>query len=224
MRLLVVEDDPKIAAFIVRGLKEAGFAVEHTASGREGLQFGLQSEYDAAIVDLMLPELGGLEVIARWRAARLKTPVLILSAKGSVDDRVKGLHAGGDDYLTKPFAFSELLARVQALIRRATRVEEPTKLTFADLTLDLLTREVIRAGRKIDLQGREFAVLEYLLRHAGRVVSKTMLLEHVWGYSFDPKTGIVDVVVSRLRSKLDRDFQPKLIHTMRGFGYVLKTV
>jgi heavy metal response regulator len=223
MRILVVEDDQKIGAFIVRGLKEAGFVVEVATTGTEGLQLGLQSEYDVAVVDLMLPGLDGLQVIERWRAAKMKTPVIILSAKRTVDDRVKGLHAGSDDYLTKPFAFSELLARIQALIRRSTQASQPTKLTYEDLTMDLLTREVTRGGRKIELQAREFSLLEYLLRHAGRVVSKTMLLEHVWNYNFDPKTSVVDVLVSRLRSKVDRDFDRKLIHTMRGFGYVLKS-
>jgi DNA-binding response OmpR family regulator len=222
MRILVVEDDPKISAFISKGLREAGFIVDVAERGDDGLQRGLGGSYDAAIVDLMLPGLDGLSMIERWRAQRVKTPVIILSAKRSVDDRVRGLRAGGDDYLTKPFAFSELLARVQALIRRSTQSAEPTTLSYADLTLDLLTREVTRGGKKIDLQAREFALLEYLLRSAGRVVSKTMILEHVWDYAFDPKTNIVDVLVSRLRSKVDRDFSPKLIHTMRGFGYVLK--
>jgi DNA-binding response OmpR family regulator len=196
--------------------------VDVAERGDDGLHRGLSNSYDAAIVDLMLPGLDGLSMIERWRAQRVKTPVIILSAKRSVDDRVRGLRAGGDDYLTKPFAFSELLARVQALIRRSTQSAEPTTLTYADLTLDLLTREVTRAGKRIELQAREFALLEYLLRNAGRVVSKTMILEHVWGYAFDPKTNLVDVLVSRLRSKIDRDFSQKLIQTMRGFGYVLK--
>jgi two-component system, OmpR family, response regulator len=222
MRALVVEDDPKISAFITKGLREAGFVVDVAERGDDGLHRGLSNSYDAAIVDLMLPGLDGLSMIERWRAQRVKTPVIILSAKRSVDDRVRGLRAGGDDYLTKPFAFSELLARVQALIRRSTQSAEPTTLTYADLTLDLLTREVTRAGKRIELQAREFALLEYLLRNAGRVVSKTMILEHVWGYAFDPKTNLVDVLVSRLRSKIDRDFSQKLIQTMRGFGYVLK--
>jgi Response regulators consisting of a CheY-like receiver domain and a winged-helix DNA-binding domain len=170
----------------------------------------------------MLPGLDGLSLIERLRAQKVKMPVIILSAKRSVDDRVKGLQVGGDDYLTKPFAFSELLARIQALFRRSTAMNEPTTLTYGDLTLDLLSREVTRGGRKIELQAREFALLEYLLRNAGRVVSKTMILEHVWDYNFDPKTNVIDVLVSRLRSKVDRDFDHKLIHTMRGFGYVLK--
>ncbi len=222
MRILLVEDDRKIADFIGKGLKEAGATVEVAERGDDGLHLGLHGTFDAAIVDLMLPGLDGLSMIERWRAQRVKTPVIILSAKRSVDDRVRGLRAGGDDYLTKPFAFSELLARVQALVRRSTESAEPTTLTYADLSLDLLTREVTRGGRKIELQAREFALLEYLLRSAGRVVSKTIILEHVWGYAFDPKTNLVDVLVSRLRSKIDRDFSPKLIQTMRGFGYVLR--
>jgi two-component system, OmpR family, response regulator len=222
MRVLVVEDDKKIASFVVRGLKEAGHAVDTADRGDDALHLGLNNHYDVAIVDLMLPGLDGLSLIERWRAKKVKTPVIILSAKRSVDDRVKGLQVGGDDYLTKPFAFSELLARVQALVRRSSQTVEPSTLTCADLTLDLLSREVMRGGRKIELQAREFALLEYLLRNAGRVVSKTMILEHVWDYHFDPKTNVIDVLVSRLRGKIDRDFDHKLIHTMRGFGYVLK--
>jgi two-component system OmpR family response regulator len=222
MRVLVVEDDKKIAAFITKGLKEAGYAVDCLGNGDDALHYGLNNHYDAAVMDLMLPELDGLSVIERWRAQKVKTPVLILSARRSVDDRVKGLQAGGDDYVTKPFAFSELLARVQALIRRSSQASEPTTLSFADLTLNLLTREVHRGKKKIDLQAREFSLLEYLLRNAGRVVSKTMILEHVWDYAFDPSTNVVDVLVCRLRNKVDREFEPKLIHTLRGAGYVLK--
>jgi two-component system OmpR family response regulator len=222
MRVLVVEDDKKIASFVARGLKEAGHAVDTADRGDDALHLGLNNHYDVAIVDLMLPGLDGLSLIECWRAKKVKTPVIILSAKRSVDDRVKGLQVGGDDYLTKPFAFSELLARVQALVRRSSQTVEPSTLTYADLTLDLLSREVTRRGRKIELQAREFALLEYLLRNAGRVVSKTMILEHVWDYHFDPKTNVIDVLVSRLRGKIDRDFDRKLIHTMRGFGYVLK--
>jgi len=222
MRVLVVEDDKKIAAFISKGLKEAGFAVDTVDDGEDALHAGLNNHYDAAVVDLMLPKLDGLSVIERWRSQKVKTPVLILSAKRSVDDRVKGLQAGGDDYVTKPFAFSELLARVQALIRRSTQTSEPTTLSFADLTLDLLKREVRRGDTVIELQAREFSLLEYLLRNAGRVVSKTMILERVWDYAFDPSTNVVDVLVCRLRNKIDRDFEPKLLHTLRGAGYVLK--
>jgi DNA-binding response OmpR family regulator len=222
MRILVVEDDQKIAAFVSKGLKEAGFVVDVAERGDDGLHFGLNNSYDAAVVDLMLPGLDGLSMIERWRAQRVKTPVIILSAKRSVDDRVRGLRAGGDDYLTKPFAFSELLARVQALIRRASQSGEASTLNYADLTLDLFAREVTRSGKKIELQAREFSLLEYLLRNAGRVVSKTMILEHIWDYAFDPKTNVVDVLVCRLRNKIDRDFSPKLIHTMIGMGYVLR--
>jgi two-component system OmpR family response regulator len=222
MRLLVVEDDKKIASFVSRGLKEAGYVVDIAERGDDAFQLALYNHYDVAIVDLMLPGLDGLSLIERWRAQKVKMPVIILSAKRSVDDRVKGLQIGGDDYLTKPFAFSELLARIQALVRRSSAMTEPTTLTHGDLTLDLLSREVTRGGRKIELQAREFALLEYLLRNAGRVVSKTMILEHVWDYNFDPRTNVIDVLVSRLRSKVDRDFDRKLIHTMRGFGYVLK--
>ena len=222
MRLLVVEDDKKIASFVSRGLKEAGYVVDIAERGDDAFQLALHNHYDVAIVDLMLPGLDGLSLIERLRAQKVKMPVIILSAKRSVDDRVKGLQVGGDDYLTKPFAFSELLARIQALVRRSSAMSEPTTLTHGDLTLDLLSREVTRGGQKIELQAREFALLEYLLRNAGRVVSKTTILEHVWDYNFDPKTNVIDVLVSRLRSKVDRDFDRKLIHTMRGFGYVLK--
>lgn len=222
MRLLVVEDDKKIASFVSRGLKEAGYVVDIAERGDDAFQLALYNHFDVAIVDLMLPGLDGLSLIERLRAQKIKMPVIILSAKRSVDDRVKGLQVGGDDYLTKPFAFSELLARIQALVRRSTAMSEPTTLTHGDLTLDLLSREVTRGGQKIELQAREFALLEYLLRNAGRVVSKTTILEHVWDYNFDPKTNVIDVLVSRLRSKVDRDFDRKLIHTMRGFGYVLK--
>ncbi len=222
MRLLLVEDDATIAEFVARGLREAGFAVDRTADGEAGLQNALVEPYDVAIVDLMLPKRDGLSLIEELRRRGIGTPVLILSARRSVDDRVRGLQSGGDDYLTKPFALTELLARVQALVRRATRSVEPTTLSVEDLAMDLLSRRVTRAGRPIDLRPREFAVLEYLMRNAGRVVSKTMLLSHVWEYNFDPQTNIVDVVVSRLREKVDRPFPRKLLHTMRGMGYVLE--
>jgi two-component system OmpR family response regulator len=220
MRLLVVEDDSKIASFVVKGLKEAGFAVDHCGDGEEALIMADATPYDALIVDLMLPGLDGLSVVQRLRAKGKRTPVLILSAKASVDDRVRGLQAGGDDYLTKPFAFTELLARVQALLRRATQGAEPTRLTCGDITLDLLTREASRAGERIDLQPREFSLLEFLMRHPGRPVSKTMILEHVWDYSFDPGTNVVDVLVHRLRAKIDPD--KTRLHTLRGVGYVLR--
>jgi DNA-binding response OmpR family regulator len=222
MRALIVEDDATIADFVARGLREAGFAVDVSGDGEEALERTRQQAYDVAIVDLMLPKRDGLAVIDEMRKHGIGTPVLILSARRSVDDRVKGLQAGGDDYLTKPFAFAELLARVQALVRRATRTPEPTTLTVEDLVLDLLSRRVTREGKPIDLRPREFALLEYLMRNVGRVVSKTMILSHVWEYNFDPQTNIVDVLVSRLREKIDRPFEKKLLHTVRGVGYVLR--
>jgi two-component system OmpR family response regulator len=222
MRILLVEDDLKIASFVLKGLKEAGFAVDHAQDGEEGLYMALTESYDAAIIDIMLPKLDGLSLIEELRRKKINAPVIILSAKRSVDDRVKGLQTGSDDYLTKPFAFSELLARVQALIRRSSRTSEPTSLTVGELSVDLLTREVTRIGTKIELQPHEFALLEYLMRNVGRVVSKTMILEHVWDYNFDPQTNVVDVLVCRLRNKVDRDFDGKMIHTIRGVGYVLK--
>ncbi len=217
-----MEDDPTIAGFVARGLREAGFVVEQAADGDAGLQAAIGGGYDVAIVDVMLPRRDGLSLIDELRRAGNATPVLILSARRSVDDRVKGLQAGGDDYLTKPFAFAELLARVQALVRRATRVPGPTTLTFGDLSLDLLSRKVTRAGASIDLRPREFMLLEHLMRNAGKVVSKTMILSHVWEYNFDPQTNIVDVLVSRLREKIDKPFERKLLHTVRGVGYVLR--
>ena len=222
MRLLIVEDDGTIADFVAKGLTEAGFAVDVAADGPRGLELATNGAYDVAIVDVMLPHLDGLTLIDRMRARGVRTPVLILSARRTVDDRVRGLQAGGDDYLTKPFAFAELLARVQALIRRSTGATEPTRLTVGDLTLDLLTRRAERAGHSLDLRPREFALLEYLMRNPGRVVSKTMILSHVFGYSFNPGTNVVDVLVSRLREKIDKDFEPKLLHTVRGVGYVLE--
>ncbi len=220
MRVLVVEDDAKIASFVTRGLKQAGYAVDHAPDGDTALALLDSTAYDAAIVDVMLPRLDGISLVRRARAARRELPVLFLSAKGSVEDRVRGLQAGGDDYLTKPFAFSELLARVQALIRRATAAPEATRLAAGDVSLDLVTRAVTWAGAPVDLQPREFALLAFLLRHAGRPVSKTMILEHVWDYSFDPQTNVVDVVMSRLRAKIDPDH--RRIETVRGVGYVLR--
>jgi two-component system OmpR family response regulator len=222
MRILLVEDDRKIASFVVNGLKAAGYAVDHAPDGEEGLHLALTEPYDTAIVDIMLPKLDGLAVIGKMRAANVSTPVIILSAKGSVDDRVKGLQTGSDDYLTKPFAFSELLARVQALMRRAGGISEPTRLNLGDLSINLLTREVTRGGRKIELQPLEFSLLEYLMRNAGRVVSKTMIMEHVWDYNFDPQTNVVEARMSRLRDKINRGCDRKLIQTVRGVGYVLK--
>jgi len=222
MRILLVEDDVKIASFIVKGLKAAGYAVDHAPDGEKGLDMALTEPYDTAIIDLMLPKLDGLSLIEQMRKEKIHTPVIILSAKGSIDDRVKGLQTGSDDYLTKPFAFSELLARVQALIRRAGGLSEPTRLTVGDLSMNLLTREVTKGTRKIELQPVEFSLLEFLLRNAGRVVSKTMIIEHVWNYNFDPQTNVVETRICRLRDKIDRDFSRKLIHTVRGVGYVLK--
>lgn len=223
MRILVVEDDPKIASFVVKGLKQSGFAVDAFADGDEAHTMASTVTYDAAVVDIMLPGMDGLELVRRLRKAGGRMPVIFLSAKASVEDRVRGLQAGADDYLTKPFAFSELLARVQALIRRASHAAEPTRLEVGELSLDLLTRDVVRAGQPIELQPREYALLEYLMRHAGRVVTKTMILEHVYDFSFDPQTNVVDVLVSRLRQKIDREFPVKMIHTLRGVGYVLKS-
>lgn len=220
MRILVVEDDNKIASFIVKGLKQAGFAVDRSADGEEALVLAETTAFDAAIVDLMLPKLDGLSLIQRIRGKKIRTPIIILSAKASVDDRVKGLEAGGDDYLTKPFAFSELSARVQALIRRSSQATEPSRLTAGDLTLDLFTREVTRGGEKVELQAREFALLEYLMRHVGRPVTKTMILEHIFDYSFDPQTNVVDVLMHRLRAKVDPE--KTRLQTIRGVGYVLK--
>ena len=222
MRILLVEDDPKIASFILKGLKAEGFAVDHAADGEQGLDLALTEPYDAAVVDVMLPKLSGLALIKTMRAEKVKTPVIVLSAKGAVEDRVKGLQTGADDYLAKPFAFSELLARLQALIRRSTDAVEPTRLSLADLSMNLITREVFRGEAAIELQPLEFALLEYLLRNAGRVVSKTMIMEHVWDYHFDPQTNVVESRIYKLREKVDKACPVKLIHTVRGVGYVVK--
>jgi len=222
MRILVIEDDSKIASFISNGLKQAGFAVDVAYDGEDGLSLGLTEPYDAAVIDIMLPKLDGLSVIEELRSNNINTPVIILSAKRSVDDRVKGLETGGDDYLTKPFSFSELLARIYALMRRSSGAAESTKLKAGRLSMDLLNREVIRDDKKINLQPREFALLEYLMRNADRVLSKTLIMEHVYDYNFDPQTNVVDVLVCRLRNKVDKDFEDKMIHTIRGVGYVLK--
>lgn len=222
MRVLVVEDDPAIGAFVVRGLREAGYTVDHASSGDDGFDLARRERYDAIVLDLMLPGRDGLAVIEGLRHAGNRTPVLILTAKRSIDDRVKGLQTGGDDYLTKPFAMPELLARVQALIRRSQGTPESPRLVVGDLALDRLARTVEREGRVIDLRPREFALLELLMRNAGRAVSKAMILSEVWGYSFDPGSNVVDVLVFRLREKIDRDFDTPLLHTVRGVGYVLK--
>jgi DNA-binding response OmpR family regulator len=222
MRILVVEDDRKIASFLTNGFRENGFVVDHAADGRDGLELARQGHYAAAVVDVMLPKLDGLSLVETLRAEKSALPVVILSAKASVDDRIRGLRAGGDDYLTKPFAFSELLARVQSLLRRAQQGEAPAELQAGGIVLNPLTRAVVRAGRPVDLQAREFALLELFLRNPGRVLTKTFLLERLWDYSFDPQTNVVDVLVCRLRAKLDRDFAAKAIHTIRGAGYVFK--
>jgi len=222
MRILLVEDDYKIASFIVKGLKAEGFAVDHAADGEDGLHLALTEPYDAAVIDIMLPKLDGLALIERMRLEKKKVPVIILSARDTVDDRVKGLQTGGDDYLTKPFSFSELLARIQALIRRSTDQSEPTRLAVGDVSMNLITREVVRDDQKIELQPLEFSLLEYLMRNAGRVVSKTMIMEHVWDYYFDPQTNVVESRIYKLREKIDKNFPTKLIHTVRGVGYVLK--
>ena len=222
MRILLIEDDQKIASFILKGLKAEGFAVDHADNGEDGLHLALTEPYDAAVIDIMLPKLDGLTLIEQMRSEKNKTPVIILSAKGSVDDRVKGLQTGGDDYLTKPFAFSELLARIQALIRRSSDIAEPTSLVVGDVSMNLITREVVRGETKIDLQPLEFSLLEYLMRNAGRVVSKTMIMEHVWDYYFDPQTNVVESRIYKLREKIDKGFDRKLILTVRGVGYVLK--
>jgi two-component system OmpR family response regulator len=222
MRILVIEDDEEAAAYMVKGLKESGYVVDHAADGKAGMVQAIGGGYDALIVDRMLPGLDGLSIIQAVRATGSKTPALILSALGAVDDRVKGLKAGGDDYLTKPYAFSELLARVEVLLRRGTGSSVEVKLRVGDLDMDLLSRTVERGGQEVDLQPREFLLLEYLMRNAGHVVTRTMLLEHVWDYHFDPQTNVIDVHISRLRQKIDKGFAKPLLHTIRGSGYCLK--
>jgi two-component system OmpR family response regulator len=223
MRLLLIEDDDTIAEFLARGLTDAGFVVDRAGDGEEGLRLALEDRHDAAIVDVMLPKRDGLSVVESLRAQGRGIPVLILSARHSVDDRVKGLQAGGDDYLVKPFAFPELLARVQALLRRSSGVVEPTRLEVGDLRLDLLSRAVTRAGKPLELRPREFALLEYLMRNPDHVVTRSAILSRVWNYQFDPNTNVVDVLVSRLREKIDRDFATKMLQTVRGVGYVLRS-
>jgi DNA-binding response OmpR family regulator len=222
MRILIIEDDRKIISFVSTGLKQAGFAVDHAESGEDGLELALSQPHDLLIVDVMLPRLDGLGLIDQLRRKGITTPVIILSAKRSVQDRILGLDTGSDDYLTKPFAFSELLARINALLRRAGGSADPVRLSVGDLVMDVRAREVSRGGRRLELRPREFSLLEYLMRNAGRPVSKTMILEHVWDYNFDPQTNVVDVLVSRLRHKVDREFPERLIHTIRGVGYVAK--
>jgi len=222
MKVLVIEDDREAAAYLVKGLGESGYVVDHAPDGREGLFLATSGSYDVLIVDRMLPGMDGLAVIGALRAADVRTPALILSALGAVDDRVKGLRAGGDDYLVKPFAFSELLARLEALLRRGGSPTTNTKLQVEDLEMDLLTRTVRRGGQVLELLPREFHLLEYLMRHAGQVVTRTMLLENVWDYHFDPQTNVIDVHISRLRQRIDKGFPHALLQTIRGAGYVLR--
>lgn len=222
MRILVIEDDPETAAYVVKALGESGHRVDHVDNGKDGLFMALEHSYDVMVIDRMLPHRDGLSIIKTLRAADKRTPVLILSALGEVDDRVQGLRAGGDDYLIKPFAYAELLARLEALVRRSDSETAEATLQVEDLEMDLLGRVVKRAGRVIDLQPREFRLLEYLMRHAGQVVTRTMLLENVWDYHFDPQTNVIDVHISRLRRKIDKDFDRPLLHTMRGAGYLLR--
>jgi two-component system, OmpR family, response regulator len=222
MRILLIEDDKEAAAFLVKGLKECGYVVDHAATGPDGLHLATTEPYRAMIVDRMLPGMDGLHIIELLRKEGNTTPVLILSAMDKVDDRVKGLRAGGDDYLTKPYAFSELHARLESLLRRGQSTPTATALRVGDLELDMLARTVKRAGKEIDLLPREFQILEFLMRHSGQVVTRTMLLEQVWNYHFDPKTGVIDVQISRLRQKLDKDFDEPMLHTVRGAGYCLR--
>lgn len=222
MKILLIEDDARTASFIIKGLTQEGFAIDHASDGEEGLFMAQQAEFDVAIVDIMLPKLDGLTLIERLRGEGIGLPVLVLSARSSVEDRVKGLQAGADDYLMKPFAFSELLARVQALLRRSTAQSDPTSLNVHDLHMDLIRRKVFRDEQEIDLQPKEFSLLEYLMRNRGKVISKTMIMEHVWDYNFDPQTNVVEARVCKLRDKVDREFEPKLIKTIRGMGYVLE--
>jgi two-component system, OmpR family, response regulator len=223
MRILIIEDDRDAAAYLVKAFREAGHSVDHAADGVTGYDLAQEGGYDVAIVDRMLPKMDGLSLIGALRAQKIETPVLILSALGQVDDRVKGLRAGGDDYLAKPYAFSELLARVEVLARRQPKgAPEETVYRLGDLVLDRLSHKVTRAGEEIALQPREFRLLEYLMQNAGKVVTRTMLLEHVWDYHFDPQTNVIDVHVSRLRAKIDRDFEAPLLHTVRGAGYMIR--
>lgn len=222
MRILIIEDDAKIASFIAKGLKEAGFTVDICGDGQSGLERALSVIYDAAVIDLMLPQMDGLSVIEAMRSKEINTPVLILSAKQSVDDRIQGLQRGGDDYMVKPFSFSELLARLQALIRRDKKNSKAMLLKVGELEMDLLKHEVYREGEKVELPAKEYSLLEYMMHNPGIVLSKTSILERVYDYAFDPQTNVVDVLVCRLRNKIDKSFDNKMIHTVRGMGYVLK--
>jgi two-component system OmpR family response regulator len=222
VHILLIEDDTEAAKFLVKGLRESGYSVDHAADGREGLFRATEGQFDLVVTDRMLPHLDGLTVIQLMRHKGITTPVLVLSALGSVDDRVRGLKAGGDDYLTKPFAFVELLARIEALTRRRPSASDATKLRVADLDFDLLARRVTRGGREIELTARELKLLEFLMRRAGQVVTRTMLLEGVWDLHFDPQSNLIDVHISRLRQAIDRGADRQLIHTVRGSGYVLR--
>lgn len=222
MKLLIIEDDRETAIYLAKGLSESGYAVDHAGDGRDGLYLATSGNYEAIVLDRMLPGMDGLTLLGALRGAKIRTPALILSALGSVDDRVKGLRAGGDDYLVKPFAFSELLARIEALLRRGAAAPSLTRLRVGDLELDLLARSVKRGDTAIELLPREFQLLEYLMRNAGHVVTRTMLLENVWDYHFDPQTNVIDVHVSRLRAKIDRDFDAPLLSTVRGAGYMIR--
>ncbi len=221
MKVLLVEDDPKIASFVTKGLREAGFVVDSTQDGEQAFQFAKEIKYDVAIIDIMLPKLDGLSLIDLLRSRHIDIPILVLSAKHTVDDRIKGLQSGADDYMVKPFIFAELLARVQALVRRSSKPFEGNRITCGDLAVDLLERKVRRGGQLIELQPKEYALLEYLLRNRGRTVSKTMIMEQIWDMHFDPQTNVVDVLVCRLRNKIDKNFSQKMIQTIRGIGYVL---
>lgn len=222
MRILLVEDDKQTAKFIIKGLKQAGYSVNHADNGEDGLYFAKEEDYDLAIVDIMMPKLDGLAMISQLRKKRNMTPVIILSAKNTVDDRIKGLQTGGDDYLPKPFSFTELLARIEAIIRRSSLKPDTTTLQVGDLKLDILRRKVFRNNKEIIMPPGEFVLLEYLMRNAGRVVSKTMIIEHVWEYNFDPETNVIEARISRLRNKIDHPFKKNLLHTVRGFGYVIE--
>jgi len=222
MRVLLVEDDERTAQFIKKGFLQVGYAVDHADNGEDGFFMAQNAPYDVIVADIMLPKLDGLSLIGRLRSMHIDTPIIVLSAKNKLEDRIQGLHTGCDDYLVKPFAFSELIARVQALLRRAHSVTEPTTLSIDGLLLDVVKRKVFRDKHEIELQHREFALLEYLMRNAGRVVSKTMIMEHVWDYNFDPQTNVVEARICQLRNKVDRNYTKKFIHTVRGAGYVLE--
>lgn len=224
MKILLIEDDIKIAEFIQKGLTASGFAVDMAHTGKDGYDYASTQSYDTLVIDIMLPEMDGISLIHKIRGKHINTPIIVLSARNRVDDRIKGLEAGADDYLTKPFSFSELLARIHALIRRASNITDPVALSYKDLRLDIVKREVKRNETVIELQPLEFSLLEYLLRNKERVVSKTMIMEHVWNYNFDPMTNVVEARICKLRDKIDKEFETKLIHTVRGVGYVLKQI